>query len=77
MYDPAFCRELLQYASKEPGACMVGFAASILVHRDTLYEWAKKHSEFSDTLRLAKEIMHAKTMLVVSSLNPMIFFSRV
>ncbi|WKV24411.1 hypothetical protein [Enterobacter phage ST22] len=30
-----------------------GFAAKLLVHRDTLYEWADKHPEFSDSLRVA------------------------
>ncbi len=29
------------------------FAISIHVHRDTIYEWAKRHKEFSDALKIA------------------------
>lgn len=32
------------------------FAKKIGVNKDTLYEWAKKHKEFSDSLKKAKEM---------------------
>lgn len=33
-----------------------GLALYIGVHRDTLYEWAKKYPAFSDTLRIVEEL---------------------
>ncbi len=35
-------------------------AIELGVHRDTLYEWADKHPEFSDTLAKIKALQHQK-----------------
>lgn len=44
-----------------------GFASFIGVSRDTLYEWAKKHAGFSDTLESIKQLQHQR--LVNSGLS--------
>ena len=41
------------------GKSIAQFAASIGVHRSTIYEWAEHHPEFSDALSLAKESSEA------------------
>jgi len=55
-YDPIFCEKVDDYL-KTTGRLQTslptveGFAVYLDISRDTLYEWAKKHKEFSDTLR--------------------------
>lgn len=44
-----------------------GFAASIGVHRDTVHGWTEKYSEFSDALKIAKDLQ--KTILVTNGLR--------
>src|SRR5690349_11818379 len=43
------------------------FAKKIGVNKDTLYEWAKKHSEFSVALKEVKDLQ--EKLLVVNGLN--------
>lgn len=45
------------YSDPEPTSfpSLAGFAAKIGVHRDTLHEWQKKHKEFDEAVKLAKE----------------------
>lgn len=31
------------------------FADSLSVHKDTIYEWAKRHTDFSDALKIAQQ----------------------
>ena len=38
------------YDSLAAGKSVTQFAASVGVHRDTVYEWANKHPQFSDAL---------------------------
>ena len=51
-----------------------GLALELKVHRDTLYEWASKHDEFSDTLerlnQLQKKILTNKAL--AGHYNPVI-----
>jgi len=49
-YRKKYCEELIDHMSQ--GYSFGSFAGKILVNRDTLFEWANKHKEFSD----AKEI---------------------
>lgn len=55
-YDPSFCykvKEYLESATKENMHMpkIESFAIFLGVNKDTLYEWAKEHKEFSDALR--------------------------
>lgn len=38
---------------------MIQIASEWGLHVDTLYEWGKKHAEFSDTLKLGKQFAEA------------------
>jgi hypothetical protein len=42
------------------------FAAQIGVHRDTLHEWSKVHEDFSDAIKVAKELQ--KDILMTNGL---------
>lgn len=44
-----------------------GFCCEIGIHRDTLHEWIKKHEEFSDAYKEAKE--HQERILVQNGLK--------
>lgn len=50
-YDPMFCKKLIAHMSK--GLSFDSFAAVAKVNLDTLYEWAKVHSEFSEAKKQA------------------------
>ncbi len=50
-YDAKYCGEVLDYMAK--GFSLTAFAGSIRVSRDTIYEWAKVHPEFSDAVKAA------------------------
>ena len=52
-YKPEFCEELIAHMTK--GYSFESFAAVIGVHRDTLYEWVKRHVEFSDAKKRARD----------------------
>lgn len=50
-YKEEYCQMLIEHMSS--GLSFESFAAVIDVNRDTLYEWAKVHSDFSDTKKRA------------------------
>lgn len=45
-YKAKYCQMLIDHMAK--GFSFESFAAEIGTHRDTLYEWTKKHERFSD-----------------------------
>jgi predicted transcriptional regulator len=49
-YNNKFCEKALKLFEK--GLSVVQVAAELNVSRDTIYQWAKVHSEFSDTLAM-------------------------
>lgn len=53
LYDPQYCEDLIDHMIK--GLSFESFAATIWVHRDTLYEWVKVHPEFSDAKKIGME----------------------
>jgi hypothetical protein len=52
-YDPKYCEELVEWMSK--GMSFESFSGTIDTHRETLYEWAKQHKDFSDAKKLGRE----------------------
>ncbi len=55
-YDPSFVEKVDQYLANATRENMhlpkiESFAIFLDVHKDTLYEWAKKYPEFSDSLK--------------------------
>lgn len=51
-YDPKYCDQLIAYMALP--ASFESFAGEIGVDRDTLYEWRKKHKDFSDAHKKGK-----------------------
>jgi transposase-like protein len=49
-YDPKFCEVVIEYMSQ--GYSKEACAGAIGITKDTLYNWAKKHKDFSDALAL-------------------------
>ena len=51
-YRPEYCEAVQDYMAQ--GYSLTAFAGSIRVARDTIYEWIKSHSEFSDAVARAR-----------------------
>lgn len=51
-YHEAFCEEIISLMSE--GLSLTAAAAELGIHRDTVYDWESKHSEFSDAIKLAR-----------------------
>ncbi|RZL29648.1 MAG: hypothetical protein EOP64_00150 [Sphingomonas sp.] len=51
-YDWRFCDRLTRHLAK--GFSFESFGAEVNVHRDTLYEWAKRHRKFSDAKKVGE-----------------------
>lgn len=56
-YRDWMCEEVIKFGLE--GMEIVEFAVALQVCRDTLYEWADKHPEFSDALIRAREAAEA------------------
>lgn len=52
-YDPKYCDEIVEFMSD--GSSLTGFAAHIMVTRETVYEWERKHPDFSDAIKVARQ----------------------
>lgn len=52
-YKKEYCEMLVEHMGK--GYSFESFSATIGTHRDTLYEWAKVHKNFSDAKKLGRE----------------------
>lgn len=70
-YRPKYCKDIVKYfiTEKDSGRYPVvaGFATSIDVCKDTIYEWAKVYPKFSDSLRKAMGI--AESLLMNKALD--------
>lgn len=51
-YLPEHCESVIEYGKQ--GKSVAWMAAELGVHKDTLYQWAKTHPEFSDAFTRAK-----------------------
>ena len=51
-YDPEYCEQAIAFMSQ--GYSITAFAGSIQVSRQTVYQWAEDHIEFSDALNVAR-----------------------
>lgn len=51
-YRPEYCQAVIDYMGQ--GYSLTAFAGSIRVARDTVYEWIKRHSDFSDAVSRAR-----------------------
>lgn len=52
LFDPAYCERVITLAKEGMGPTEI--ASELSVHRDSLYEWAKVHPDFSDAFSRAK-----------------------
>lgn len=57
-YSEDYCAQVLGWG--EDGKSITWMAAQLDVSRDTIYEWAKVHAEFSDALARARAKAQAK-----------------
>jgi len=78
-YKKNYCQEIIKYFDKEPFEIKEGkevpvnlptfekFAVYIDVNYDTLQEWRKKHEEFSESYKKAKNLQ--KNILIINGLR--------
>lgn len=52
-YLPEYCERVIELGRE--GKSVVQMACELDAHKDTLYEWAKVHQEFSDAFTRAKQ----------------------
>ncbi len=53
-YPKDACERIIQYGKQ--GMCMAEMASEFEVTRETLYEWARVHPDFSDSLSCAQDL---------------------
>jgi regulator of sigma D len=56
-YNPKYCQGIIDYM--KDGKFKIQYAVEIGVCESTIYEWAKKHDEFSKSIRIAEECCKA------------------
>lgn len=56
-YKKEYCAEAVKFLAN--GKSIIQLSAHIDVCKDTIYEWAKVHAEFSDALTRGKELSQA------------------
>lgn len=71
-YKPELGEELIQLMAT--GLSITAAAAELGFHRDTIYDWAEKHPEFSDALKLGrgKRVHKLETELLTASEGPVV-----
>lgn len=52
-YDPNYCVRIVELGKQ--GKSLTQMACELDVHRDTIYEWANVHQDFSDALTRARQ----------------------
>lgn len=52
-YKPEYCKQLIEHC--KAGKTFESFCTRILINPDTMYEWARNHSEFSEAKKIAKQ----------------------
>ncbi len=62
MYKPEYCQLLLEHSAEEVGNNFTTFAAMIGTHREVLHEWGRKHEDFANARKRAKEIQESLLM---------------
>ena len=55
-YKPEYCEAVEKHMAQ--GRAFETFAANIGVHRDSLYEWQKKHPAFSDSIKRGQALSY-------------------
>jgi transposase-like protein len=65
-YKPEYAEKLLEFMAT--GASVMEAAAKLKISRDTLYRWAKEHTEFGDALQAGKEWSEAKNAEIIKAI---------
>lgn len=52
LYDPDYCDLAIEHMGG--GLSIAGLAGKLKVSRETIYQWARDHEEFSDALNIAR-----------------------
>lgn len=56
-YSPKYCKSVIEWGRK--GLAPVQWAAKLLVAKNTLIEWGKKHPEFRDAYAIGMDLREA------------------
>ena len=56
-YKPEMCTQVIKLMKE--GASKTEVAAELGINKDTLYEWEKAHTEFSDTIKRGVQLSQA------------------
>jgi transposase len=72
LYSPEYIDKAIEYMAL--GYSITAFAGHIRVSRETVYEWARVHPEFSDALKIARSarVNQLECDLLSAESNPMV-----